>query len=73
MTINHKNKSGIFVFDRGVNKRDIFDDFDEKEIQFVTRINPTKHIKVLSSNNLKVDKYCNIVKQQLLYYIKIYI
>ena len=23
--INHKNKSGIFVFDRGVNKRDVFD------------------------------------------------
>lgn len=59
--INHKNKSGIFVFDRGVNKRDIFDDFDEKEIQFVTRINPTKHIKVLSSSNLKVDKYDNLV------------
>lgn len=35
-----KDKKSIYVFDRGVNKRSIFDEFEGDEIKFVTRLNP---------------------------------
>lgn len=38
----------IVVFDRGLKKRTSFKEFDAKGILFVTRINPTKSIKVVA-------------------------
>jgi hypothetical protein len=35
-----KNKGNIYVFDRGVNSRNVFEDFQDSEIEFVTRLNP---------------------------------
>lgn len=58
---NHADKSGIFVFDRGVNKRDIFTDFCEQGIQFVTRINPKARYELISSAEIKVPKCNNLV------------
>lgn len=43
----------IVVFDRGLKKRKIFKEFTDCNIFFVTRINPTKSIKVIKSNPLK--------------------
>jgi len=45
----------IAVFDRGLKKRKTFQEFNEKDILFVTRINPTKAIKVLQQNPLPQD------------------
>lgn len=56
--INQNNKSGIFVFDRGVNKREVFNDLDNENISFVTRINPTKRIKIEQSKVLENER-CN--------------
>jgi Transposase DDE domain len=44
----------IVVFDRGLKKRKTFKEFSDKNIHFVTRINPTKSIKVIEEN--KLDK-----------------
>lgn len=44
----------IVVFDRGLKKRKIFKEFSQKNIYFVTRINPTKSIKVIKEN--PIDK-----------------
>ncbi len=54
------HKDSIFVFDRGVNKRDLFTDLDKKEIHFVTRLNPTTRYKVVSSSKIQVKKYINL-------------
>lgn len=35
-----KYKQQVYVFDRGVNKRSVFDDFQSDNIDFVTRLNP---------------------------------
>ena len=35
-----RGKGNIYVFDRGVNSRDVFEDFQGKGIEFVTRLNP---------------------------------
>jgi len=35
-----KDKKSVYVFDRGVNKRSVFDEFEGDEIKFVTRLNP---------------------------------
>ncbi|MDR1380082.1 MAG: transposase, partial [Tannerella sp.] len=35
-----KNKGNIYVFDRGVNSRSVFEDFQDSEIEFVIRLNP---------------------------------
>lgn len=35
-----KDKASIYVFDRGVNSRHVFEDFQNHEIEFVTRLNP---------------------------------
>lgn len=43
----------VVVFDRGLKKRKIFKEFTKNNISFVTRINPTKSIKVIKSNDLK--------------------
>ncbi len=62
--LNHDNKSGIFVFDRGVNKRGAFDDFDNDNRAFVTRISPTKRLKVLEENELKIENFNNLIIQE---------
>lgn len=43
----------IVVFDRGLKKRSTFKEFSQNKILFVTRINPTKTIKVLEEYPLK--------------------
>lgn len=60
VVINQKHKSGIFVFDRGVNKREVFDELDEEKISFVTRISPTKRLKVEDVRTLQCKKYSNL-------------
>jgi len=35
-----KEKANIYVFDRGVNSRSVFEEFQRSEIEFVTRLNP---------------------------------
>lgn len=42
----------IVVFDRGLKKLKTFKEFSDNNILFVTRINPTKNIKVLEKNSL---------------------
>ena len=56
--LNQNNKSGIFVFDRGVNKREAFNDLDNESVSFVTRINPTKHMEIEQTKVLENEK-CN--------------
>lgn len=45
-------KNEIVVFDRGLKKRTVFKKFNDENILFVTRINPTKSIKVIEQNPL---------------------
>jgi hypothetical protein len=45
----------IVVFDRGLKKRKTFKEFNEGNISFVTRINPTNSIKILEINKLSPD------------------
>lgn len=45
----------IVVFDRGLKKRKTFKEFNDRNISFVTRINPTKSIKVIETNKLPHD------------------
>ncbi|WP_330444543.1 IS4 family transposase [Flavivirga abyssicola] len=42
----------VVVFDRGLKKRTTFQEFNQLDIFFVTRINPTKSIKVIEQNRL---------------------
>lgn len=58
--INRKSRSGIFVFDRGVNKREVFEELDNENISFVTRINPTKNLEVEENKELEVEQYNNL-------------
>lgn len=61
------NKENIFVFDRGVNKREIFKELDRQEISFVTRINDTKNYKIVSSNKVpnRIHKNLEIIDDQI--------
>ncbi|MEO8237980.1 MAG: IS4 family transposase [Flavobacterium sp.] len=49
------NDNEIVVFDRGLKKRKTFKEFNDKNISFVTRINPTKSIKIIEENKLSQD------------------
>lgn len=64
VVINQDNESGIFVFDRGVNSRDKFNEFDNLNKSFVTRISPTKQINVISKNKQDTEKYNNLLIQE---------
>jgi len=44
----------IAVFDRGIKARKTYQEFSQQNIQFVTRINPTKNIKILQQNALPI-------------------
>ena len=57
---NAVHKDSIFVFDRGVNKRKVFEDMDQEGTIFVTRVNRTKTFKVVSSNEVLVQKHHNL-------------
>ena len=61
------NKENIFVFDRGVNKREIFKELDRQQISFVTRINNTKNYKIVSSNKVpnRIHKNLEIIDDQI--------
>lgn len=52
----------VVVFDRGLKKRSTFKEFSDKSILFVTRINPTKSIKVLSSYELQKNQQTQTLK-----------
>lgn len=52
----------VVVFDRGLKKREIFKEFTESNIFFVTRINPTKNIKIIKSNQLKENSETQSLK-----------
>lgn len=54
------NKENIFVFDRGVNKRDAFKELDEQQISFVTRITNTKNYKIVSSKKVSERNHKNL-------------
>lgn len=45
----------IAVFDRGIKARKTYQHFGQQNIQFVTRINPTKSIKVIQQNTLPTN------------------
>lgn len=59
--LNHTNKSGVFVFDRGVNKRDVFSELSDKEIKFVSRIDPKARFEKVSNTKLEVNTYNNLI------------
>lgn len=61
------NKENIFVFDRGVNKREVFKELDRQQISFVTRINNTKNYKIVSSNKVpdRIHKNLEIIDDQI--------
>jgi hypothetical protein len=52
----------VVVFDRGLKKRKEFKEFTENNILFVTRINPTKSIKIIKSNQLKKNSETESLK-----------
>jgi hypothetical protein len=52
----------IAVFDRGLKKRTIFKKFNDDDIQFVTRINPTKSIKIIEQNVLEKNSETETLK-----------
>lgn len=61
MVISHAaDKESIFTFDRGVNSRKVFNDLDKSDIRFVTMINKTKNYKLVSSENITVEKHRNL-------------
>jgi len=47
-----KSKDNVFVFDRGVSSRKVFNELDNDELLFVTRINPEAKHEVVESNTL---------------------
>jgi hypothetical protein len=55
-----KQKSSIFIFDRGVQKRDVFDKLNSEESLFVTRLNLTSRYNttevIEESTNRKIGK-----------------
>jgi transposase len=44
---SEKDKSAIFTFDRGVNKREVFRNLSNNETAFVTRLNPKSKYKLV--------------------------
>ena len=62
-----ENKENIFVFDRGVYKREAFKELDNQQINFVTRINNTKNYKIVSSNEVieRSHKNLDIIEDQI--------
>jgi len=54
--------SEIVVFDRGLKKRKTFKEFSDSNISFVTRINPTKSIKVIERNKLDKEQETETLK-----------
>ncbi len=67
VVLNHDNKSGIFVFDRGVNKRGKFNEFDDEGKSFVTRVSPTKRVNVIEKNEPECETYNNLlIKEDLI-------
>lgn len=66
------NQDNIFVFDRGVNKRDAFKDMDNHGISFVTRVNQNCTFEIISSNELTVSNHKNlkILSDQNVYLFK---
>lgn len=49
------NKDNVFVFDRGVRSRKVFDELDENDILFVTRISEGANYDLIKSSNVKAQ------------------
>ncbi|MBP1637798.1 MAG: transposase [Bacteroidetes bacterium] len=64
-----KHKQQIYVFDRGVNKRSVFDDFQGDNIDFVTRLNPGvsyQSVEVLEQGNRLIGDL-KLLKDEIVY------
>ena len=61
------NKDCIFVFDRGVKKREVFSDMIKKEISFVARLSSKSKYEVVSSKKVSVKRHKNlqIISEQM--------
>ena len=59
---NQKSSSQINVFDRGITSRDNYDKLTEKNIMFVSRINPGAKHEIYKPNTLKKKVETNTLK-----------
>lgn len=59
--MNHvdKRKDNVFVFDRGVQSRKVFNELDDDQISFVTRLNETARTEVVEAYRLPKEKKVN--------------
>ena len=65
----HKYEQQIYVFDRGVNKRSIFDELQNDTIYFVTRLNPSasyKSVEVLEQGDRLIGDL-KLLKDEIVY------
>jgi len=65
----HKYEQQIYVFDRGVNKRSIFDELQNDTIDFVTRLNPGasyKSVEVLEQGDRLIGDL-KLLKDEIVY------
>lgn len=67
------SKDSVVVFDRGLKKRTTFAKFTEQTKLFVTRINPTKNYKVISTNEKKLPAHTQsleYISDEWIYFLK---
>lgn len=65
----HKYKQQIYVFDRGVNKRSVFDELQSETIDFVTRLNPGvsyQSVEILEQGNRLIGD-SKLLKDEIVY------
>jgi transposase len=71
--IMDKGKDNVFVFDRGVHKRDTFCELDKNDYSFVTRLNPSSryfYLSDISNPANRVFRNLTIIKDQSVYLYK---
>ena len=54
-------KEDIILFDRGIAKAETFDQFTKEEKFFVTRVNPGRKYRLLSSNKIEKSEDSNLI------------
>lgn len=59
----------IILFDRGIGKTATFEDFSQRKINFITRINTNRNYKILKNNPVKEsgNKDLKILSDQIIY------
>lgn len=65
----HKYKQQVYVFDRGVNKRIVFDELQGDTIDFVTRLNPGasyQSVEILEQDNRLIGDL-KLLKDEIVY------